>query len=154
MEQQAALSGAGSQVSRAVGCLEQVRAAGHAMAALVQNKAGEAQSICQQLASAGALIDFGEDERVLCAKKGLATLGPAWVQEPVQTLAVAPMDADAVAAAAKAVAEAAAEAAAEVLDAEVCPCALACTPKYKAMGTADKKQLGAQPPSANFVRIP
>ena len=75
------------------------------MAALVQNKAGEAQSICQQLASAGALIDFGEDERVLCAKKGLATLGPAWVQEPVQTLAVAPMDADAVAAAAKAVAD-------------------------------------------------
>ena len=51
------------------------------MAALVQNKAGEAQSICQQLASAGALIDFGEDERVLCAKKGLATLGPAWVQD-------------------------------------------------------------------------
>jgi hypothetical protein len=75
------------------------------MAALVQNKAGEAQSICQQLASAGALIDFGEDERVLCAKKGLATLGPAWVQEPVQTSAVAPMDADAVAAAAKAVAD-------------------------------------------------
>ena len=100
----------------------------------VPNRMGEAQTIVQELASAGTLIGFCTDERVTCAIRGLAKLAAHKVALAIHVAATANDD------------EAPAAAAATPPEApEVCACATVFTDEP--LLQPPKKELRARPPS-------